>query len=70
MPRYAFHKAARVELEVAIAYYNAQRAGLGEEFRDEFWRALDRVLRFPEAWQLVSARTRRCRVNRFPYGIF
>ncbi|MCC6142618.1 MAG: type II toxin-antitoxin system RelE/ParE family toxin [Candidatus Hydrogenedentes bacterium] len=41
----------------------------GNQFRDEFVTALHRMVDFPQAWQKLSKRTRRCRLERFPYGI-
>ena len=57
------------ELREAIRYYNTQRVMLGEEFRDEVWETIQRVQRFPEAWQPLSVSIRRCQMNRFPYGL-
>jgi toxin ParE2 len=64
-----FLEVARAELREAVRFYEAQRSGLGAEFRDEVRSTLERVKRFPEAWQILSANTRRCRTRRFPYGI-
>ncbi|PYV16043.1 MAG: type II toxin-antitoxin system RelE/ParE family toxin [Acidobacteria bacterium] len=60
---------AQAELVEAVAYYNSQRPGLGSQFAEEVKRTIERILQFPEAWPLISARTRRCRANKFPYGI-
>jgi plasmid stabilization system protein ParE len=49
--------------------YEAERAGLGGEFRDEIQSTLERITRLPEAWRILSENTRRCRTNRFPYGV-
>jgi ParE-like toxin of type II ParDE toxin-antitoxin system len=64
-----FLASAQTELAEAFAYYDAQREGLGVGFLEEVKRALERIIEYPEAWSLLSARTRRCRTNRFPYGI-
>jgi toxin ParE2 len=64
-----FLEAARDDLRDAIHYYEAQRPGLGAEFRDEIRSSLERIERFPEAWHPLSQHTRRCRTHRFPYGI-
>jgi plasmid stabilization system protein ParE len=64
-----FLEAARDDLHDAIVYYEAQRRGLGAEFRDEIRSTLERIERFPEAWRPLSQDIRRCRTHRFPYGV-
>jgi toxin ParE2 len=64
-----FLEIAQIELDEAIDYYNSELPGLGGSFLAELLRALDRVGKFPEAWQSCSKRTRRCQLRRFPYGI-
>ena len=60
---------AKAELVRTVDYYNIQSEGLGFEFAAEIKRTLERILRYPEAWHPLSKRTRRCRTNRFPYGV-
>lgn len=60
---------AEEEFADAVDYYNVQCPGLGYEFAAEVKRAFDRIIVFPEAWQLFSKRTRRCFLNRFPYCV-
>lgn len=60
---------ADAEFVEAIAYYNLQSEGLGYEFAVEIKRAMERILQYPKAWTPLSKRTRRCRTNRFPYGL-
>ncbi|MCK9463544.1 MAG: type II toxin-antitoxin system RelE/ParE family toxin [Proteobacteria bacterium] len=67
--RISFLEPARLELDDAVNYYNYEEAGLGEEFLSEFLRTLDRIGRFPDAWQPLSQRTRRCQTRRFPFGV-
>ncbi len=64
-----FLKAAERELDEAVEYYEAQVPGLGAEFLKEVRAARERIEQYPEAWQPISKRARRCLVNRFPYGI-
>jgi plasmid stabilization system protein ParE len=66
---YYFLEPAKQELEEVVAYYEQQREGLGEEFALEFKSALQRILNHPLAWTTLSKNIRRCRTNRFPYGI-
>ncbi len=64
-----FLQTADDEFVEAIAYYNLQSEGLGLEFAAEVKRALGRILQYPTAWTPLSKRTRRCRLNRFPYAL-
>ena len=63
-------KAARADAAEAIVYYNGQEPGLGADFASEVRKTVERILQYPNAWAQVSKRTRRCQVNRFPYGVF
>ena len=60
---------AEAEFIEAIDFYNGQSEGLGYEFAMEVKRTIERIVRHPDAWTKLSDRTRRCRTNRFPYGI-
>ncbi len=67
--RVAFLPVAAVELGDAVAFYNRQSEGLGFQFALAVQRTLDRIAAFPDAWPVLSERTRRCRMRRFPYGL-
>jgi len=58
--RIRFLETARIELDDAIEYYNYEVPGLGGAFLTEVLNALDRIGKYPEAWQPSSKRTRRC----------
>lgn len=60
---------AQRELDEAIAYYEAQVAGLGDAFLLEILRVFDLISRYPDAWHPLGAHVRRCRLSRFPYGV-
>ena len=64
-----FYEAAAAEFGDAVDYYDQQLPGLGRRFRQPVAEALNRIQQFPEAYSPMSDRTRRCLVNRFPYGI-
>ena len=64
-----FLQTADDEFVETIAYYNLQSEGLGLEFAAEVKRDMGRILQFPTAWTPLSKRTRRCRLNRFPYAL-
>ena len=60
---------AEQEFSEIVDYYNDQFPGLGYEFAIEVQNTFDRIISFPKAWPKFSHRTRRCIINRFPYGI-
>lgn len=60
---------ARKELLEAVEYYNGERPGLGFEFAAEFKNTVLRIVEYPDAWQKMSSRSRRCPMNRFPYAV-
>jgi hypothetical protein len=64
-----FLASAENEFLEAISYYNMQSEGLGYEFAAEVKKTIERIIQYPEAWAKLSKRTRRCRTNRFPYGV-
>jgi len=66
---YSFHPEAELELNQAIDYYEECQAGLGLEFADEVYKAVQRILVFPDAWQSLGEGNRRCLTNRFPFGL-
>jgi toxin ParE2 len=62
-------QAARVELEEAVEWYEAQVEGLGDHLMKEIVAATVLVERFPQAWHPLSKRARAHRLNRFPYTL-
>ena len=64
-----FFAPAETELKDAVSFYNKQSEGLGFEFVAEVKKTIERIVQHPQAWAQISQRTRRCRTNRFPYGI-
>ena len=66
---YSFHPEAEEELNLAVDYYDQCQVNLGRDFAEEVYRAIQNILIFPDAWASLSKNTRRCLVNRYPFGI-
>lgn len=60
---------AEQELADAVEYYNRQQEGLGCEFAGEVQHSIKRIGQYPAAFPFFSKYTRRCLVDRFPYGV-
>ncbi|HEV7680731.1 MAG TPA: type II toxin-antitoxin system RelE/ParE family toxin [Pyrinomonadaceae bacterium] len=69
MTKYKFTSAALSELKEATLYYEQNENGLGTAFLDEIDATIKRIQRFPQAWIKISPRTRRCRTQRFRFGL-
>ena len=51
-----FHGVAQTELDDAFAYYDAEDARLGADFKEEVQQGLRRIVSFPQAWPKISRR--------------
>ena len=60
---------AQRELDEAVAWYNEQAAGSGQEFLDELDRVVRRAVTFPMSCPEIEPVVRRCLLARFPYGL-
>ncbi len=66
---YLFHPDAIAELNASVDYYEECKVNLGSEFAYEVHQTIQRVLKFPNAWQKLDGEIRRCLTNRFPFGV-
>jgi len=64
-----FHPAALDELELAKAWYDGQRPGLGVSFFQEITIAISRIQAAPNTWPEYKRGTRRFLVHRFPFSV-
>ena len=64
-----FLKVAEAELDDAFKYYESVQSGLGFRFLTEVERSKARVIRFPFSYEEIGKYSRRCLVQKFPYGI-
>jgi len=67
--KFYFHPDADAEFDKAVEYYEQRQSGLGFEFAEEVYSAIARITEYPDAWAPLSKNTRRCLMNRFPYGV-
>jgi len=71
MKPFRWHRAARAEVQIAVAHYEGERKGLGREFREDLEAALGRIRRNPKAFSFYDATViRKCLLHRFPYTVF
>jgi plasmid stabilization system protein ParE len=61
-------EAAEAELDAALGHYESESPGLGAEFLVEVISVVNRIAEFPRM-SGAGEWVRRCRLNRFPYGI-
>ena len=61
---------AEKDLDEAYAWYERQRASLGEEFLSSVDACLHHICRTPTAQPIVFENFRRALVRRFPYAVF
>jgi plasmid stabilization system protein ParE len=61
---------AQQDLDEAYAWYEKQRAGLGEDFLTSVDACIQAICRTPEMGRVVHESYRRGLVRRFPYAVF
>lgn len=64
-----FRAEAEAELEEAVAYYEAEKSGLGRDFRKQIEAAVLKIRETPLRWSPLGPDTRRIHVGRFPYAV-
>ena len=65
----SFHDLAKVELNEAARYYEAESPGPGTAFLAEAERSVAAILEHPESSPVVGRSVRRRLLRRFPYGL-
>ena len=67
--KFTFHPEARIELELAVDYYEKQQTKIGLKFLGEVYSTIKRINEFPNAFPNFSKNTRKCLTNRFPFSV-
>jgi len=65
-----FHPDAAQEANEAVDYYDALRAGLGDDFQADLGAALARIQQNPQLYAAESGSIRICPLHRFPYSAY
>jgi plasmid stabilization system protein ParE len=63
-------RAARIEAESAVTFYEGERPGWGRKFRDELDYAIKRIGNDPESYPLFEEDVRFLTFRYFPYAVF
>lgn len=58
------------EVDAAYAWYDEQRAGLGEEFLETLLKQLDDIQIRPQGWAVLYRTIRARPMQRFPYILY
>ena len=58
------------DLEEGVDWYDAQREGLGGEFEEQFYSAIEKIAVNPLIARPIYQQFRRKILNRFQYGVF
>ena len=69
-PRLLIEPEAEADIASAFDWYEVQRSGLGSEFLAELASVLENVEGNSEQYPIITGRTRRALVRRFPFGVF
>ena len=61
---------AKDDIELAFAWYERQRRGLGFEFLDCLEASIQNIIDCAEMYQIRYSNLRSCPIRRFPFSIF
>ncbi len=62
--------AAAADIEDTFLWYQTQRLGLGDDFREALRFAPTQIAENPQRYPVIHRGTRRALLKRFPYGVF
>jgi plasmid stabilization system protein ParE len=67
--RARFLEPAEAETDDAVAYFDAQREGLGDRFEQDLLSTVTYIRQHPLSGKKLSARVRKFRLRTFPYDV-
>jgi toxin ParE1/3/4 len=63
-------KRAKIDVDIAMGWYESQRKGLGFEFLDCIEGTINRILKNPKLYSVKHERLRRAVTRKFPFSVF
>jgi hypothetical protein len=60
---------AQFEIEDSKDYYNLQQSGLGDAFKYDVRKNIDKICESPELYPIIAKPIRRSLLHRFPFSI-
>ncbi len=67
--RAQFLKAAELEVDEAVAYFDIQRDGLGDRFEQDLQNTVVFVTAHPQSGRVITGRVRKFRLRTFRYNV-
>lgn len=64
-----FHPDARIEMVESALFYEKQQQGLGKRYLESVQSAIHRIQLLPSSYQIIEKNIRRCRIDKFPFGV-
>jgi hypothetical protein len=65
-----FNELSVREMNDAIAYYELQFSGLGTAFKEEITKAINRIIKYPNACPIVDENIRKYILHKYPYNLY
>ncbi|MGH7192725.1 MAG: type II toxin-antitoxin system RelE/ParE family toxin [Candidatus Saccharimonadales bacterium] len=62
--------AAEEDVDLAVRWYEEQRAGVGAQFLQQFRACTKRIANSPEMHAVIAGDYRRAMLRQFPYAVF
>jgi toxin ParE1/3/4 len=66
----SYTKRAKIDVDIAIGWYESQRSGLGLEFLECIKGTINRILENPKLYSVKHKRLRSAVIRRFPFSVF
>jgi toxin ParE1/3/4 len=66
----SYTKRAKIDVDIAMGWYESQRSGLGFEFLECIEGTINSILENPKLYSVKHKRLRSAVIRRFPFSVF